>query len=142
MASAYQKIDAGQSDWLTPLNTMLKAYGDATNDSGWIQLPLKNTVDIGTVSYLAIRSIGPLVAIKTQFAVATAGNNAVGDIPANLVNGESWRYQVGMCYPSTPIAFTLNAKFELSVNVPAANINQMIDLEGIITKESVDKFIK
>lgn len=81
MASSYQRIDAGQGDWLTPLNTMLEAYGDATEDSGWVDIPLTNGfVSQGT----RIRSVGKLVSLQLYATNLTVGTVA-GYIPQNLV---------------------------------------------------------
>lgn len=84
MASAYQKIDAGQSDWLTPLNTMLKAYGDMTADSGWIPVTLLNGFTNSNKNKpTRIRLIGKLVIFDVDLSTITI-NTAVCVIPKSL----------------------------------------------------------
>ncbi|MFC6202563.1 hypothetical protein ACFP1L_11885 [Lactiplantibacillus nangangensis] len=76
MANAYTKINSGQSNWTDPLNLMLAAYGKATDDTGWFDLPLingfENRENLGITK---IRKVGDLVELQLSVTNLTVNTD-------------------------------------------------------------------
>jgi len=132
VANNYRKIDYGQSNWTGPLDLMLEAYGNTTADTGWIDLPLVNTVSLGYLSYLKVRAVGESVALRTQFAVGTSGAINIAVIPSNLIPF-GFRYLVGFRLGGKgPIQLIMNSDHELIANIPKDAIGQQINCDTVI----------
>ncbi|WP_436704214.1 hypothetical protein [Lactiplantibacillus plantarum] len=76
------KIEHGQPGWDTPLNQMLSELGQATSDTGWVDITLvngfQNLSDIGKTS---VRKIGSIVVLRVSISGLTA-NTSIGQTPA------------------------------------------------------------
>ena len=126
-------IDHGQANWDESLNRMLDELGQATSDTGWVDVPLKNIKpDIQGGSYLQLRKTGDSIAIRTQFAVETSGTVDIATIPTNLITW-GWRYFVGYRIGGAgPVQLVMNAQHVLSVNIPADAVNQQINCDLMV----------
>ena len=129
-------IDHGQSNWDKAVNSNAKVLLKYTDDTGWIDLPLKN-IESDDNSYLRVRQVGPFIAIRAQFQVATTNTTEVASIPTNVIN-EEWRYLVGTkLVDSQAIEFTLTDKHTLTVRVLGDSADSRINVDTMIMSETI-----
>ncbi|WP_436704206.1 hypothetical protein [Lactiplantibacillus plantarum] len=66
------KIEHGQPGWDTPLNQMLSELGQATVDTGWIDLTLVNGFkNYDTIGKTSIRRIGNIALMRVSITSLT-----------------------------------------------------------------------
>lgn len=123
-----KNIDYGQSNWTDPLMYDLNL---TNSNTGWIQVPLTNTVDTSLGDYLIVRKTNYHVDIKAQFAVAAAGNITIGSIPMNMLYSD-WRFLQGFVAGQGVISITIDDQNNVVAHVPTGSENRIIDVDTTV----------